>query len=126
MKSETAIKILRNLSLSKAITADEFNALQQAIKALRPTKSIDIVKAYCDGLSQAWILTKDKMPPPFTSVLITIKQKYEWETEWQYDTDLALWDSGKNVWEVTNDWDEGQGFEIIAWKPMPEPYKEGE
>lgn len=32
----------------------------------------------------------------------------------------------KSIWSTTNDWNNGQECKVIAWMPLPEPYKECE
>ena len=68
-----------------------------------------------------WILTKVELPPDRETCIVTLRQKYDHEKEWHYYTDVADYVSGE--WITFNDWDEGQGFEVIAWMPLPQPYK---
>jgi len=69
-----------------------------------------------------WIPCSERMPEIDETVLITIKEKYDGDKEYHYHTDVAdhLINDG---WLTFNDWDEGQEIHIIAWMPLPEPWK---
>lgn len=68
-----------------------------------------------------WVSCKTKLPDNGNTVLITVRERCL-DEEWRYDTDVATWNGER--WETFNDWDEGQEVEIIAWMPLPKPYKE--
>lgn len=106
MKSEIAITLLKNLAMSKTITGDEFQALQMAIKSLKPTKSIDIVRAYCNGLERVWIPCKEKLPSENGHYLVSCKDGF-----------VSSDDYFSYGWDDYDD--------VIAWMPLPKPYKEG-
>lgn len=70
-----------------------------------------------------WIPVSERLPEPYSTVLITIKTR-DYATEpWGYYTDVA--DYQEDGWTTFNDWDEGQEYYITAWMPLPEPW-EGE
>lgn len=72
-----------------------------------------------------WIPCSERLPIRPSSYIVTGKMKYSFEKEWQYFTDVA-YNYGKeidNFWETCNDWDEGQEIHIIAWMPIPDPWK---
>lgn len=69
-----------------------------------------------------WIPCSERMPEIDETVLITIKEKYAGEKEYRYHTDVADYLINDD-WMTFNDWDEGQEIEIVAWMPLPEPWK---
>lgn len=83
-----------------------------------------------------WILTSERLPETGDTYLVSGKMKYEWESEYEYFVDCAeylplscapfpLGNTGGTEWGTMNDWYEGQQeYEILAWQPLPEPYKE--
>lgn len=83
-------------------------------------KAIDVIKGL--PLADQWIPCSERMPEIDETVLITIKEKYDGDKEYYYHTDVAdhLINDG---WLTFNDWDEGQEIHIIAWMPLPEPWK---
>lgn len=106
MNNQSAKAILRNMSLWSFITVDEFKALQLGIKALEPTKSIDIVQAYCNGLERVWIPCKEKLPSENGHYLVSCKDGF-----------VSSDDYFSYGWDDYDD--------VIAWMPLPKPYKEG-
>lgn len=60
-----------------------------------------------------WIKTSDKLPEQYQDVLVTTEDGY---------VDIADYNG-------INSWSDREGFyyenpEIIAWQPLPEPYRE--
>lgn len=82
-----------------------------------------------------WISVKDRLPTTCGQYLVAVKYNHkQGEKEAQRDFDLATWGEaiylpgGSRCFEWTsiqNDWDEGNGFEITHWKPLPELPEEG-
>lgn len=82
-----------------------------------------------------WILTSERLPEAGDICIVSGKMKYEWENEYEYFVDIAehiptgyVYCSTTNDslrdWETSNDWYEGQQeYEILAWQPLPKPYK---
>jgi hypothetical protein len=74
-----------------------------------------------------WISVEERLPDAIDSYIVVVKQKYEWEAEWEYDTDVAsfVFCDGyiDGVWNTYNDWKEGQECHITHWMPIPEPPK---
>ncbi len=72
-----------------------------------------------------WIPCSEDMPKDGGSFYwVTIKMKYHFETDYEYNVDIASYYDCH--WETWNDWYEGQDYyEIIAWKPCycPTPYQ---
>lgn len=75
--------------------------------------------------TREWIPTKVALPNDGT-YLVTGKQKYEWEAAWDYFVDIGYCPGTyiDDHWDTVNDWIEGQETHIIAWMPLPDPYKE--
>lgn len=81
-----------------------------------------------------WILCSERLPENIEDdspqYLITVKvgeNEYEIDFGWwskmsRYDTNQKKWIDYFG-WTVGNDWDEGQGMEVIAWCELPKPYK---
>ena len=69
-----------------------------------------------DSLDNEWIDVRDRLPSESGMYLVTVDEGYrKHTTEWFYGT------SGEEGW------DEFEGHEdIIAWKPLPQPYERKE
>ena len=76
---------------------------------------------------QEWISVEDRLPDVLDDYLVVVKLKYEWETEWEYHTDVAglVLENGyiDGVWDTLHDWNEGQECHVTHWMPLPEPPK---
>ena len=70
-----------------------------------------------------WILCEERMPKPRESVLLAVNSKYgDWVGEgcyWETTEHHVIWKGYR--WNATY-WDD----EIIAWMPLPQPYREEE
>ena len=57
--------------------------------------------------------------------IVTGIQKDAHEKEWHYFVDVASshGDYIDDYWDTFNDWIEGQETHIVAWMPLPKPYK---
>lgn len=73
-----------------------------------------------------WISCKEKLPEIGNDYLVTVKQKYDWENEWEYNTDIASSHGSyiDDFWDTFNDWIEGQEVHITHWAELPSPVKE--
>ena len=73
-----------------------------------------------------WINVKEKLPSVINTYLVTIKQKYQHEKEWEYNVDVATYvDSGGYIddrWDTYNDWIEGQETHVTHWAMLPGPF----
>lgn len=94
---------------------------EELLKALQYDRK-QYSKGYKDGLNaDGWIPCSERLPEKYTHCLVTRKNEYEDG----FDSDVR-----EDVWiEVEGEWDwlskiEGLTCEIIAWMPLPEPYKE--
>lgn len=101
----------------------------ELIKALRYDRGQyeqGYAKGYYAGYNaNKWISVEDRLPDIHTSYIVALKTKYPWESKWNYDTDVALY-NGDGVWETWNDWDEGNEVIITHWMPLPEHPRERE
>lgn len=73
-----------------------------------------------------WIPCSERLPDVSGAYFVTGKQKYSFEKEWQYFVDIGYTTCSEYMgefWDTCNDWDEGQETHIIAWMPIPEPWK---
>lgn len=76
-----------------------------------------------------WIPVTERLPEVGDTYLVVVKYKYDWEKEFNIDTDVAMFvfdDDGyiDNCWNTYIDWDEGQQYiHITHWMPLPEPPK---
>lgn len=72
-------------------------------------------------ITAEWIDVNERLPNPYTTVIVALRFKYEYETDWQYETDVALYTGNQGEeWETFNDWDEGQKIIYTHWMPLPE------
>ena len=74
---------------------------------------------------QEWISVDERLPGVGDSYLVVVKLKYEWETEWEYNVDVAGFCPGgggyiDDMWNTFNDWCEGQECHVTHWLPLPE------
>ena len=83
--------------------------------------------------AQQWIPCSERLPktkyddgiPSEEKFIVTVKETWNNEDS-QYHIDLAcnLGDYIDNFWDTYNDWKEGQDVHVIAWMPLPDPYRE--
>ena len=81
-----------------------------------------MVRQYVSDQMEEWIPVSERVPDRYWDVLVTVKEKYEDETQYRYHTDVAEHFEG-DEWSTSLDWDEGQDVKIAAWMPLPEPWK---
>jgi hypothetical protein len=84
-----------------------------------------------NNVPSKWIPVTERLPEIGDSYLVVVKYKYDWETEYDIDTDVATfypYDNPDayidNRWDTYNDWDEGQQYiHITHWMPLPQAPK---
>lgn len=97
-------------------------------------EAVDIaIKALSAQPEPQWIPCSERLPERIINgdvetvqeFFVTVKERWPGE-EWKYHTDVAEFpgDYIDDVWQTYNDWKEGQEVHVIAWMPLPEPYKE--
>ena len=90
------------------------------VLANRPTERDSLVVAVQLAFESHWIPVTERLPKPRESVIISVNGKYgDWIGEgcyWETTENHVIWKGYR--WNATY-WDD----EIIAWMPMPEPYK---
>lgn len=131
MTREEAIKVLENTPIAP-MDGYSFNdisdALYMAVEALQ-TPPISQRSMYQAGYRQAlkdrpkgeWIPVSERLPRARESVLLAVNHKYgNWVGEgcyWETTDNHIIWKGYR--WNATY-WDD----EIIAWMPLPKPYRE--
>lgn len=96
--------------------------------------NIDSLKAIEEPKIGKWIPCSERFPENIedesVQYLITVKVgENEYEIDFGWWSKISQYDNSKRKWVdlfgwvVGNDWDDGQGMEVIAWKPKPGPYK---
>lgn len=88
---------------------------------------IEEIQALPSAQPMRWIPCKERLPEIGDTYIVTGIQKDAHEKEWHYFVDVASshGDYIDDYWDTFNDWIEGQETHIIAWMPLPEPYKMG-
>lgn len=89
----------------------EFNAYK---------KCIEIVKEVAEEYNGGWIPCSERLPEPNQKVIVTYMDRYIGGSygvcEGQYVYILNSWD--------ISDYMSDDDFEVLAWQPLPEPYKD--
>lgn len=68
-----------------------------------------------------WIPCSEMLPEENVLVLVSVKKKGglpEWQT-YHYVTDIDVWDTDAGGWY-------GNKSKVVAWMPLPDPYKGGD
>lgn len=105
----------------RVVWSDILIALTDAMNALRDVPS-----------AQQWIPCSEKLPKRIINgnvetvqeFFVTVKERWPGE-EWSYHTDIAEFpgDYIDDIWQTYNDWREGQEVHVIAWMPLPKPWR---
>ena len=64
-----------------------------------------------------WIPVSERLPDDGETYLITNAESFE-----QYHTYKGWYDGTKGIWHMTGNFE--RKMNVIAWMPLPEPYKE--
>ena len=93
-------------------------------------KAAELMKIAANGVTIAkWIPVTERLPEVVDSYLVVIKAKYDFETEYEIDVDVATYNPYEksyidDCWNTYNDWDEGQQYlHVTHWMPLPQPPK---
>lgn len=83
----------------------------------------------------AWIPLEERVPEENQEVLITLEIDWSYGrgTDIKYEVDIATFSkfggyisTEYGYFDTPNDWLEGQPCDVVAWLPLPEPYKKEE
>jgi hypothetical protein len=154
MTVKEAIEHLKNIkifSLQDGYTDEVREALDMAIKALEEQEWTPCSEGLPKCEQEVLICTKKKVYVSKNSgfewceesivtpalyedgTMLEVNSKWRWE-----DIDYAGWDEEEDCGIIPEGWWENRSFnpdevynnpvdkEVIAWKPLPEPYQEGE
>lgn len=103
-------KILEMLSnIHRVVKTDEDAEWNRAIY-----KSTEIVKEVAEEYNGGWIACSERLPEECTEVLVSVKEidgSFYTRTSWVQD---GVWVIKKTPLQPT----------VIAWQPLPQPYKE--
>ena len=100
--------------------------------ALAPNEANAIMDAfdeYVDSNEPHWIPVTERLPEEYCECLVTYRtvdmQEFmeilEYEPSYEFDHEKGRF---KGEWLFPTDDERFTGAEVIAWQPLPEPYKE--
>ena len=105
---------------------------EEAIKELEKIswsdRGMEAIYMAIDVLEQEpkWTPCSERLPDIGDTVIISGKMKYKGDKYYEEFVDVAIFEVTQRF-ETFNDWYEGQDeFEIVAWQPLPEAYREDE
>lgn len=98
MTKEEAIEVLKNDI--EICTIQQKQACEMAIKALEQT---------------TWIPVSERLPEIQDCYLVTTKWKGSYSGDVYIETNMAVYRERPKEWDCVD---------VIAWMPLPEPYKE--
>ena len=105
------IEVLSHVDFDSTIQ----NSLENFLKAIT-NEAIEIVKHEAEQYNNGWIPCSEKLPELRKDVLVTVK----------YTGFMGMhgyWIKTGHM-EAENDWcGDCAGGEVIAWQPLPEPYR---
>ena len=106
------IEVLSHVDFDSTIQ----NSLENFLKAIT-NEAIEIVKQEAEKYNNGWIPCSEKLPDVRQDVLVTVK----------YTGFMGMhgyWIKTGHM-EAENDWwGDCAGGEVIAWQPLPKPFKE--
>lgn len=98
------------------------NSVPYGTEMIRLFDAIEIVKQEVDQYNGGWIPCSERLPEPNQKVIVSYMDRYIGGSygvcEGQYVYILNSWD--------ISDYMSNDDFEVIAWKPLPEPFKESD
>ena len=79
------------------------------------------IKKLCDDIkalpsARQWIPCSERLPEKIGDYLVSVK-RHGWNCEEHIENDIAYWDDLEGFHKAE---------EVLAWMPLPEPYKEDE
>ena len=114
-------KLFQDLNVIEVLSHVDFdstiqNSLENFLKAVT-NEAIEIVKQEAEKYNNGWIPCSEKLPDVRQDVLVTVK----------YTGFMGMhgyWIKTGHM-EAENDWwGDCAGGEVIAWQPLPKPFKE--
>ena len=114
-------KLFQDLNVIEVLSHVDFdsttqNSLENFLKAIT-NEAIEIVKQEAGQYNNGWIPCSEKLPDVRHDVLVTVK----------YTGFMGMhgyWIKTGHM-EAENDWwGDCAGGEVIAWQPLPKPFKE--
>ena len=114
-------KLFQDLNVIEVLSHVDFdstiqNSLENFLKAVT-NEAIEIVKQEAERYNNGWIPCSEKLPDVRQDVLVTVK----------YTGFMGMhgyWIKTGHM-EAENDWwGDCAGGEVIAWQPLPKPFKE--
>ena len=70
-----------------------------------------------------WIPVSERLPKDYSSCLCTIRNHYTYDNHIEVYDHVVVYNPAEKEWL---DESSKLAFEVIAWMPLPEPYKENE
>jgi Protein of unknown function (DUF551) len=77
-------------------------------------------------LMNIWIDVKEMLPKKKGDYLVTIYDKNYKEPYIVYTAYFRIYDNGSTTFVLCSDCCDYSDLDIIAWMPLPEPYRKGE
>ena len=110
--------LLKGIEKELPVMCKEIGARQRDMTVTLASTFMTIVKMVDDLAEKGcWIPCSERLPDNPKQVLICVKFVADWGKD--YDINLGEYWDGADGWGI-------EGGEVIAWMPLPEPYKEGD
>ena len=129
MTIEEAKEILNRVEIAKPIKFEDYadmrEALNMAIKALEQTELNPSYNSVKTELEQTmWIPVSERLPEEYMFCLISVKIE-PLDCEISYEVDKARFYRNQFISQSIESVGVIAKKSVIAWMPLPEPYKEG-